>query len=68
VTGAPAPVGPGDPVVLALLAAGMKDRAIARRLGVCERTVGRRVAALCRDLGAVTRFQAGAEAARRGWI
>ena len=30
--------------------------------------VRRRIAAIMSDLGADTRFQAGAEAARRGWL
>ncbi len=54
--------------LLPLLAAGLGDAAIGRQLGVSERTVGRRVKALMDELGAVTRFQAGVEAARRGWL
>lgn len=53
--------------LLALMAAGLKDEAIARQLGVGLRTVHRRVAALMRELGADTRYQAGLQAARRGW-
>ena len=53
--------------LLALLAAGLKDGAIARKLGIGLRTVHRRVAALMHDLGADTRYQAGLQAARRGW-
>jgi DNA-binding CsgD family transcriptional regulator len=51
--------------VLDLLQMGMKDESIARQLGVSLRTVRRRIADLMDDLGASTRFQAGAEAARR---
>ncbi|MBW3664433.1 MAG: hypothetical protein KY469_15135 [Actinobacteria bacterium] len=53
--------------LLALMAAGLKDAAIARQLGVGLRTVHRRVAALLDALGAETRYQAGLQAARRGW-
>ena len=51
--------------MLDLLQMGMKDESIARQLGVSLRTVRRRIADLMDDLGASTRFQAGAEAARR---
>lgn len=54
--------------LLSLLAAGLGDAAIARQLGVSERTVGRRVRLLMDELGAASRFQAGAEAALRGLI
>ncbi|PZG14402.1 helix-turn-helix transcriptional regulator [Nonomuraea aridisoli] len=53
-----------DTEVLALLAAGMKDDAIARQLGLSPRTVQRRVQVLCERLGARTRFHAGYLAAR----
>lgn len=51
--------------LLTLLSAGLKDDAIARQLGISSRTVGRRVADLMEQLGARTRFQAGATAERR---
>jgi predicted transcriptional regulator len=51
-----------------LLAAGMKDAAIARHLGVTTRTVSRRLEKLLELFGASTRFQAGLQAAKRGWI
>ncbi|MFD9128601.1 LuxR C-terminal-related transcriptional regulator [Kitasatospora sp. NPDC059571] len=54
--------------VLRLLAAGLTDQAIARKLEVSERTVRRLVADLTGDLGAQSRFQAGVHAARQGWI
>lgn len=57
-----------DRELLALLAAGLKDRAIAHTLGVTERTIGRRVTELMERLDAPTRFRAGARAAQRGWI
>ncbi|WP_433262120.1 helix-turn-helix domain-containing protein [Actinosynnema sp. CS-041913] len=59
---------PRDGELLSLLASGMKDRSIARALGVTERTVGRRVTELMTELGAQSRFQAGLLAARKGWI
>ncbi|MGW0808745.1 helix-turn-helix transcriptional regulator [Nonomuraea sp. NPDC002799] len=62
--------GPGDlpdPELITLLAAGLKDEAVARQLGVSLRTVHRRVSELMERLGARTRFQAGLLAARRGW-
>lgn len=55
-------------LLLAQLASGAKDEHIARTLGLSLRTVRRRIAALMSDLGVDTRFQAGAEAVRRGWL
>lgn len=60
--------GEQDRELLAMLAAGMKDRATARALGVTERTVTRRITQLMRQLGAQTRFQAALQAAKRGWL
>jgi DNA-binding CsgD family transcriptional regulator len=54
--------------LLQQLASGAQDEQIARRLGVSLRTVRRRVADTLSELGADTRFQAGVEAVRRGWI
>ncbi|TLQ43810.1 helix-turn-helix domain-containing protein [Streptomyces marianii] len=54
--------------LLALLAAGLKDEAIARRLGVHVHTARRRISRLLESLGAETRFQAGARASLRGWL
>ena len=54
--------------LLQQLAAGEHDEQIARKLGISLRTVRRRVADLMSELGADSRFQAGVEAARRGWI
>lgn len=54
--------------LLAELARGAQDEQIARRLGMSLRTVRRRVADLMDELGAHSRFQAGVEAARRGWL
>jgi len=55
-------------LLLAQLAAGAKDEQIARTLNISLRTVRRRIAALMADLGVDTRFQAGVEATRRGWL
>ncbi|MFC7217187.1 helix-turn-helix domain-containing protein [Streptomyces polyrhachis] len=57
-----------DRLLLALLVSGLKDEAIARQLGWSVRTMRRRMSRLHEQLGAVNRFQAGAVAARRGWI
>jgi DNA-binding CsgD family transcriptional regulator len=51
--------------LVALLLSGLTDQAIARQLGVSARTAQRKIAALMQDLGARTRFQAGAQAAIR---
>jgi DNA-binding NarL/FixJ family response regulator len=53
-----------DHSVIPLLAAGMKDEAIARQLGVSLRTVRRWISGLMNDYGVVTRFQLGVAAAR----
>src|SRR4051794_13187386 len=57
-----------DSAILALVAIGLKDQAIAQRLGMSPRTLRRRIGRMMRALGADTRFQAGLEAARRGWL
>ncbi|MFF1968884.1 TrmB family transcriptional regulator [Streptomyces sp. NPDC058232] len=54
--------------LLALLASGLTDAAIARAQGWSERTTQRRVHQLMCQLGASTRFQAGLTATRRGWL
>ncbi|MDX3239125.1 helix-turn-helix domain-containing protein [Streptomyces sp. ME03-5709C] len=54
--------------LLALFAAGVKDEAIARQLGISPRTLRRRIQDLFTELGATNRFGAGVAAARRGWI
>lgn len=55
-------------LLLHQLTRGAKDEQIARALGISLRTVRRRVADIMADLGAESRFQAGVEAVRRGWI
>ncbi|MFF5019726.1 LuxR C-terminal-related transcriptional regulator [Streptomyces sp. NPDC001165] len=54
--------------LLRLMAAGSTDDAISRKLGVSERTVRRLVAELLAQLGAESRFQAGVNAVRSGWL
>jgi hypothetical protein len=73
----PIPAGPAgagggpDPetaTLLAMLAAGMTDAAIARSLSWSMRTTQRRTSQLMTDLGAASRFQAGVAACERGWL
>jgi Sugar-specific transcriptional regulator TrmB len=53
------------PRLVTLLLSGLTDDALARHLGISQRSIQRHVAGLMNDLGAHTRFQAGARAARR---
>lgn len=57
-----------DLQILALLAAGSKDEAIARQLALGLRTVRRRAAGIMAALGVRTRFQAGVRAEQRGFL
>lgn len=57
-----------DATLLRLLAAGLKDETIARRLGLSLRTIRRRVADLLERLGAENRFQAAVIATRTGLL
>jgi DNA-binding CsgD family transcriptional regulator len=54
--------------VLQLLVGGLTDQAMADHFGVHLRTVRRRLHTLMTRLDAATRFQAGYQAARRGWL
>jgi DNA-binding CsgD family transcriptional regulator len=54
--------------VLSCLAAGLTDEGIARSLGCSLRTTQRQIRRLLHDLNASSRFQAGMEARRRGWV
>ncbi|HEY3505217.1 MAG TPA: helix-turn-helix transcriptional regulator [Actinocatenispora sp.] len=74
---APDPAGPGDQSsdltpyqrhVLTLLTGNLKDEEIAARTHVSIRTVRRNIAAILDQLGVTTRFAAGVQAAKRGWI
>ena len=64
--------GPGaselDRNVLMLMSSGVKDEAAARQLNISDRTYRRHVADILVRLGASSRFQAGVEAVRRGWL
>lgn len=57
-----------DQSILALLAAGVQDKAISRQLDISDSSLQRRLKRLFGFLGADSRFQAGAEAARRELI
>lgn len=59
---------PDERSLLERMATGSTDEAIARRLGLSDRQVRRRIARLLQRLGASSRFAAGAEAVRRGWL
>ncbi|MFI8289835.1 DNA-binding response regulator [Streptomyces sp. ms191] len=70
-TSAVAPTGELSPQlrpVLEALLAGLTDETAAARLGMSGRTYSRRVGELMAALGTTSRFRAGAEAARRGWL
>jgi DNA-binding CsgD family transcriptional regulator len=54
--------------ILALLATGMKDEGIARRLGMSSRTCRRHISSLMAELRADSRFQAGVAAVRAGLL
>ncbi|MEU6492243.1 LuxR C-terminal-related transcriptional regulator [Streptomyces sp. NPDC046984] len=54
--------------VLRMMAQGCTDESIANSLGVSARTVRRIVAGLLGELGARSRFQAGAHAVQRGYL
>lgn len=57
-----------DLTLLRMLEDGLTDEGIGRKLGVSIRTVRRLMADLLTRLNAQSRFQAGVEAVRRGWI
>ncbi|GAA4056004.1 hypothetical protein [Nonomuraea soli] len=58
----------GQDEVLRALDDGLTDDRAAARLHLSKRTFARRVAGVMERLNANSRFQAGAEAVRRGWI
>ncbi len=64
------PLGPTamDRRMLELMGSGLADGAIARRLGVTDRTFRRYVGSLLARLGASSRFDAGVKAVERGWV
>ena len=57
-----------DVELLRLLASGLPLEAVARRMSTSERTVRRRVKAICDRLGFTTSIQAVAWAARQGLV
>jgi sugar-specific transcriptional regulator TrmB/DNA-binding CsgD family transcriptional regulator len=57
-----------DRRVLELLASGCTDETSAREVGVSVRHLRRTISRLMQQLGANSRFEAGVEAARRGWL
>ena len=54
--------------LLQLMSHGATDESAARRLGLSSRTVRRLMSQAMASLGAGSRFQAGVEASRRGWV
>jgi DNA-binding CsgD family transcriptional regulator len=54
--------------IAGLMAKGFTDEVLARKLGMSVRTCRRHIAAMMRDLDAVSRFQAGVQAARRSLV
>ncbi|MGW1954900.1 LuxR C-terminal-related transcriptional regulator [Streptomyces sp. NPDC001920] len=57
-----------DLALLKMLEDGLTDEGVARKLGVSIRTVRRLMADLLKRLNAQSRFQAGVEAVRLGWL
>lgn len=60
--------GESERTLLPFLVAGLTDAEIAAKLDWSHRTVRRRIKDLMASLGATTRFRAGYEAVRRGWL
>jgi len=54
--------------LIRLLASGLTDEAMARKLGISERTVRRRVGDITSVLGTDSRFQAGVRISQLGWL
>ncbi|MEV7398899.1 LuxR C-terminal-related transcriptional regulator [Streptomyces sp. NPDC091267] len=54
--------------ILRLMAMGVKDEVIARRLGMATRTCRRHISAIMEEIGATSRFQAGLLIGRQGLI
>jgi DNA-binding CsgD family transcriptional regulator/sugar-specific transcriptional regulator TrmB len=61
-------ISPEDKRILELLASGCTDETSAREVGVSVRHLRRTISRLMQQLGANSRFEAGVEAARRGWL
>jgi DNA-binding NarL/FixJ family response regulator len=60
--------GPLQRRIVQMLAKGAKDETMARSLGISVRTCRRHIAEILNQLGAVSRFQAGANATRLGLL
>lgn len=59
---------PQETTVIRLLAQGLTDEAIAKRLAVSPRTARRLANGLMERLGAASRFEFGVRAVQRGWL
>jgi DNA-binding CsgD family transcriptional regulator len=59
---------PTERALLEMVAAGDTDEAAARNLGISARTVSRMMSSLMERLDAASRFQAGVNATKRGWL
>ncbi|PBC79126.1 regulatory LuxR family protein [Streptomyces sp. TLI_235] len=59
---------PQEATVVRLLAQGLTDEAIAKRIGVSARTARRSATDLMERLGARSRFEFGVRAVQRGWL
>lgn len=57
-----------DRRLLALLVAGVADKAVASQMGLSRRTVQRRIQRMMELAGATTRMQLAWQVARRGWL
>ncbi|MFD5625899.1 MULTISPECIES: helix-turn-helix domain-containing protein [unclassified Streptomyces] len=66
--GGPDPLSAVDRRLLALLVAGVTDKAVATQLGLSRRTVQRHIQRMMELAGATTRMQLAWQAARRGWL
>ncbi|MGW6014976.1 helix-turn-helix domain-containing protein [Streptomyces sp. NPDC055210] len=66
--GGPDPLSTVDRRLLALLVAGVTDKAVATQLGLSRRTVQRHIQRMMELAGAATRMQLAWQAARRGWL
>ncbi|NDU73819.1 hypothetical protein GWI34_14400 [Actinomadura sp. DSM 109109] len=62
------PLRPVQVSILRMLAQGMSDDGISRRIGLKTSSVRRHVSAISKELGTTSRVAMGAAAARRGWI
>ncbi|HET9139787.1 helix-turn-helix transcriptional regulator [Actinophytocola sp.] len=68
IDGSPVKLAPEQDQVLRLVLTGMTDAAIARHLGISERTVRRHVGALLAELGTTNRVALAVAAVREGWV